>query len=189
MGVSKLLLPWPTKSSPDGRIIDQVLAAWTRSAVKETVVVVRAGDDDLLRACKQWPVSIVQPHEPPEDMKASIMAGIGFLHSNRLRSQDDRLFLAPSDLPTLSPDIINRMIDSPNDGSHIVVADYGGHQSHPILLPNGIADEIYELGEDEGINVIVDRHPKIHVSFSATDRPGDIDTPAEYQRALADRST
>ena len=189
MGVSKLLLPWPSEASPDGKIIDQVLAAWTQSAVKETVVVVRPDDDDLLRACKRWPVSIVQPQKPTEDMKASIVAGIGFLNSNRLRSPDDRLFLAPSDLPTLSYEIINRMIDRSTDGSTIVVANYGGHQSHPILLPFHIAGEIHELGTDEGINVIVDRHPKLSVAFPAADRPRDIDTPAAYQRALDRRST
>ena len=99
------------------------------------------------------------------------------------------MFLAPSDLPTLSYEIINRMVGTPTDGSTIVVANYGGHQSHPILLPFHIADEIQELRADESINVIVNRHPKLSVTFPAADRPQDIDTPAEYQRALDRRST
>ena len=184
MGEPKLLLPWPSESLPNGKIIDQVLQAWTTSEVVDTVVVVRRDDDLLRTACERWPVSIVQPDDSPVDMKASVQIALRHLETVRQPTEHHRCFVAPADLPTLDRRIINRMIASPTDQKTIAVATYGGRTSHPVLFPWPITSKIFQLGADEGINAIVNRYDNVPVEFPAQQAVNDIDTPEDYQRVL-----
>jgi molybdenum cofactor cytidylyltransferase len=179
MGQPKLLLPWR-----NGKLIDQVLKAWTSSRVDHVVVVVRRDDPELSRACERWSVSIVQPEDPPGDMKASIGIGLRHLESQFQPTANDRCFIAPADLPTLTSKTINRLIDTESDSSTIVVPRFGDRQGHPVLLPWEITSEIFQLADDEGVDRVIQRHQKTAVPFATEEAINDVDTPDEYQRAL-----
>ncbi len=179
MGQPKLLLPWR-----NGKLIDQVLEAWTSSRVNHVVVVVRRDDPELCRACERWPVSIVQPKDPPGDMKASIRIGLRHLESQFQPTAHDRCFIAPADLPTLTSKTLNRLLDTESDTSTIVVPRFGDRLGHPALLPWEITNEIFQLADDEGVDRVVQRHQKTAVQFATEEAINDVDTPDEYQRAL-----
>jgi molybdenum cofactor cytidylyltransferase len=182
MGQPKLLLPWG-----DGLMIDRVLQAWTRSRVSQVVVVIRQADTALAAVCQRWPVRLVQPPNDPEDMKESVQIGLRVIAEEFQPTGQDRCFIAPADLPTLSASIIDRMIAAESDPATIVVPQFGDKQGHPVLLPWPITEEIFQLGEHEGVNRIVERHEKRMIPFSQRDAVSDIDTPADYRRGL-DRS-
>jgi molybdenum cofactor cytidylyltransferase len=182
MGQPKLLLPWS-----HGKLIDQVLEAWTSSRVSHVVVVVRRDDPELCRACERWPVVVVRPEDPPGDMKASVQIGLRYLESQFQPTANDRCFIAPADLPTLTSKIIDRLIDTESDFSSIVVPQFGDRQGHPALVPWEITGEIFQLAEDEGVDRVVQRHKKTAVPFAPEDAINDVDTPEEYQRALQSR--
>ena len=182
MGQPKLLLPWR-----NGRLIDQVLEAWTSSQVNHVVVVVRCDDPELYRACERWPVKIVQPEDPPRDMKASIQIGLRHLKSQFQPTAGDRCFIAPADLPTLSSQLINRLMGADADSSTIIVPRFGDKQGHPALLPWEMTSEIFRLADDEGVDRVVARHQKIAIPFAAEQAINDVDTLEEYQAALRSR--
>ncbi len=205
MGQAKLLLPWPTQDRPNGSLMDHVLSAWTTSRVDKVVVVIRSDDRQLDHVCRQWPVSILQPESAPVDMKASVRLGLehlglehlglkhlGLEHLGLKHLADhaspgptSRCFVAPADLPSLNPQIIDRLALSPFEAGKIVVPTFGNRQGHPALLPWSIIPEVFELSDDEGIDQIVKRHPKTAVPFPPESYIDDIDTPLEYQQALA----
>ncbi len=189
MGSAKLLLPWPIPGNPDATVIDSVLDAWTSSKVLEVVVVVRASDGPLTEACQRWPVNIVHPDQSTADMKATVAVGLQFLQTRFRPTVADRCFVAPADLPTLRSEIVNRLVDTPADCETIVVPSFGGRQGHPALLPWPITAEIFKLDKDEGINRIVQQHPKLAVSFEASLAVDDVDTPSEYRAAINARDT
>ena len=195
MGQPKLLLPWPKdgsdSSSPqsdavgisNSRVIDQVLHAWTCSRADEVVVIVRHDDQELRDACSRWKVSIVQPEIAPGDMKESVQQGLRYLQKYRPNSID-RFFVAPADTPTISSAIINHLVDMTADQETIVVPTFAGRSGHPVLLPWGLSQEIFALGENEGVDQVVSRHPQMMVEFGADERVGDVDTPDEYEAAF-----
>lgn len=185
MGCPKLLLPWPTGMNPDGRIIDQVLRAWTSSRVTATVVVVRMTDKALVKACQAWPVELLCATPPPRDMKASIQLALDSLQAKFQPQPMDRCFIAPADLPGLHAALIDQLISAPSESSEIVVPLFGDKVGHPALLPWRIVQEVQQLGEDEGMNRITERHSQRRVRFDATLRVDDVDTVAEYEFALS----
>ena len=182
MGQPKLLLPWG-----DGLLIDQVLQAWTNSHVSQVVVVVRQADSELAAVCKRWPVRVVQPPTDPRDMKESVQIGLRVIVRDFQPTCQDRCFVAPADLPTLSSRIIDRLIAAESNASTIVVPQFGDQQGHPALLPWSITDEIFRLGEDEGVNRVVARHEKRMIAFSPQEAVNDVDTLADYRRARHSR--
>ena len=195
MGQPKLLLPWPNEFGdiplphpdvngiPTSRVIDHVLYAWTCSHVDEVVVIVRNDDRELRDACLRWKVSLVQPEIAPVDMKGSVQHGLRYLQKQRPNSID-RFFVAPTDTPTISSAIINRLADVTVDQDTIVVPSFAGRSGHPVLLPWGLSQEIFTLGENVGVDQVVSRHPQMMVEFGEDERVGDVDTPDEYQAAF-----
>lgn len=177
MGQSKLLLPWG-----DGLLIDQVLHAWTSSEVRQVFVIVRKDDLELAEACRRSGAQIIFPTSDPQDMKESVQCGLRVIAESFRPSEQDRCFVAPADLPTLTPQIIDRLIATEVDASTIVVPQFGEKQGHPALLPWQITREIFELGPDEGVDRVVKRHEKLAVAFAESERVMDVDTPEEYQR-------
>ncbi|WP_372897083.1 NTP transferase domain-containing protein [Stieleria sp.] len=177
MGGAKLLLPWG-----DGLLIDQVLAAWTDSRVDEVVVVVRKDDQALTEACRRHRVHLVHPNDDPLEMKTSVQCALREIQTRFTPKIHDRCFIAPADVPMLSPRIIDRLIAAESDASTIVVPEFGGKPGHPALLPWPLTAEIFELGPDEGIDRIVKRNRQLAVPFPAEQRVVDVDTPEEYER-------
>jgi molybdenum cofactor cytidylyltransferase len=185
MGESKLLLPWR-----DGQIIDAVLRAWTTSRVSQVVVVMRRDDQPLRTACDRWPVSVVTADQDPPDMKASIQ--IGLRHLCDIAKSADRCFIAPADLPTLTAEIIDALIDASiaaTESEKIIVPRFGQRAGHPALLPWSLTNQIFGLAENEGVNRIVDHHEKLYVPFSAEKLVTDVDTPEQYQQLLRKTGT
>lgn len=195
MGQPKLLLPWSNEGSdvqssqPDVRgictstVIDHVLHAWTCSRIEEVVVIVRNDDHELRDACSRWQVSIVQPEIAPRDMKESVQHGLRHLQKYR-PNPIDRFFVAPADTPTISTVIIHRLAEVTANQDTIVVPSFAGRSGHPVLLPWGLSQEIFALGENEGVDQVVSRHPQMMVEFSEEERVRDVDTPDEYQAAF-----
>lgn len=175
MGQSKLLLPWA-----GGLIIDSVLRAWTTSQVHQVVVVMRRDDHQLRQACDRWPVSIVVADQDPPDMKASIQLGLRYLSG--MANDNDRCFIAPADLPTLTAEVIDALLATESD--KIVVPRFGDKTGHPALMPWSLTGQIFDLAENEGVNRIVNSHAKLYVPFSAEKLVTDVDTPQQYQQLL-----
>jgi molybdenum cofactor cytidylyltransferase len=186
MGQPKLLLPL------EGRpLIAHTLDAWRRSGVERIVVVVRADDAALAAAVQSLLVSevdIVQPPIPPPDMKASIQAALRHILAACSPAPDDCFFVAPADMPLLSPAIIralrNEYIREPG---RIVVPVAGGRRGHPVLFPWALAASVHQLRPEEGLDALVKRDSIAEVAcehlFVKNQRPfADIDTPEEYRR-------
>ncbi len=177
MGQPKLLLPWRNWT-----LIDQVLQAWTLSQVDQIVVVVRSDDSPLQEACGRWPVHLVRTLETPQDMKASVCFGLSFLEQHWKPAADDRCFIAPADLPGLTCNIIDQLLQADADSSAIKVPQFGSRSGHPVLLPWSITEQIHRLPDDKGVNHVVDTNPQQIVEFQEQDYFSDVDTCQDYEQ-------
>lgn len=187
MGRAKLLLPWRGST-----VIEQVLDAWLSSRVEQVVVVVRGDDRELINRVSRLPVALVVTDVDPEDMKASIRLGIDYLERTARPQANDGCFVAPADIPKLSAAIIDRLVSARaalDDLRWPVVLPYFGEQrGHPALLPWALLAQVPMLGQQQGVNALVDQHAQHAVPFSSTQLIDDIDTLDEYQRLLDEES-
>ncbi|MCH8047599.1 MAG: nucleotidyltransferase family protein [Planctomycetes bacterium] len=182
MGEHKLLLRWG-----EGTVIEAVLAAWRASGVSKTIVVVRADDRALIDVCLRAGAEVVEADPPPPDMKASVGCGLSHLQALSRHARPDVWLLAPADMPTLDPAVIDRLLARWHERpGEIFVPIHDGRRGHPLLLSWSIAKEIPALGTDEGINALLARHELQQIECPATATPADLDTPDNYRR-LKDR--
>ncbi|MEM9588772.1 MAG: nucleotidyltransferase family protein [Planctomycetota bacterium] len=178
----KLLLPWK-----ESTIIDHVLAAWTSSRVDAVIVVTRDDDVALVQACRRWPVQVVHPDREPDDMKASIQCGLRWIATRWDPRPTDRCFIAPADLPTLTSELVDELIQVEATAASIVLPVRDGKTGHPALFPWPMTEEIFQLAADQGVNHLVDSLPTNPVPVRDP-LIRDIDTPYDYREAI-ERST
>jgi molybdenum cofactor cytidylyltransferase len=187
MGQAKLLLPWGNTT-----VIEQVIAAWRQSSVREVFVVVSPDDKALAEICRASRATVVVPPVPPPDMKASLKAAIGHIQPNSGELTEPDCFLphcflvAPADMPWLRAETIDRLLESitesPGVPADIVVPTHEGRRGHPIIVPWRLAEELLSLAEPETLKSIVDRNEVWLVECDESVL-GDLDTPEEYKQA------
>lgn len=180
MGEPKLLLPWRNST-----IIDHVLHAWCGSRVSRVIVVIRGSDQALHGLCERWHVEIVRPQTDPRDMKESIQFGLRHIEATHEPLASDRWLVAPADLPELRIDVINALVGLAVPATTIAVTRFGQRAGHPVSFPWFLAPKAFQLGETEGIDRIVARHPQVFVDFPAEKAISDIDTPEDYKHHLS----
>jgi molybdenum cofactor cytidylyltransferase len=186
MGRPKLLLPWGGTT-----VIEQVLAAWCASRVDHVIVVVDPGDKPLAETCAACGAHVVVPPQAPAEMKDSVRLGLEWAESRRPQS-DDAWLVAPADMPTLSAQIIDRLIaaheadlGSADATPRIRAPRHGTKRGHPVLFPWPLAAEVARLGAAEGLNALVARHGVEYIEVASGAISQDFDTPEEYDRLRA----
>ncbi len=183
MGAPKLLLPWGAST-----VIEHVLAAWQASRTTHTVVVVHPDDEALAEVCRTSGAEVVVPSEPPPDMKVSVRLALEYVTERYAPHERDAWLLAPADMPTLSTDVINRVLAAYQaDRSKIIVPVHAGRHGHPALFPWSLAADVAHLAENEGVNRLLARHPVREVECPAEALAVDLDTPEDYRRGHKDR--
>jgi molybdenum cofactor cytidylyltransferase len=178
MGVPKLLLPWCGKA-----IIEHVVDAWRASGVDEVIVVVRTDDAELANLIVQRGASLVMADPPPPDMKASVLAGLNWLAASETPRSADVWLTAPADLPTLSSEVIQRLLAAHDvSAPRVLVAGHHGRRGHPVLFPWRSAAEVAKLDSDEGLNRLLERSNAVVIECGEDALCADIDTPDDYER-------
>jgi molybdenum cofactor cytidylyltransferase len=174
----KLLLPWNSAT-----VIDHVLRAWTESRADRVVVIVRKGDLQLQEACRCWPnADLVIPNNDPHDMKRSIQLGLRHIAAVCEPAESDLWMVAPADLPTLTAELINRVIDASRDTDSVVVPRFGDRRGHPVSFPWSLVPDVFNLGAEQGINRLTADDSVQWLDLPADEHPDDVDTPEDYVR-------
>jgi molybdenum cofactor cytidylyltransferase len=181
MGASKLLLPLQGKP-----IIEHVLAAYQRANVSGTIVVVRADDAELAEKCRALGATLVVPREPPPQMKDSVQAALAHIASNFHPTDRDAWLLAPADVPSLSADVIVRLLGAAAPERAIITPVHRGQRGHPSLFPWPLAGDVARLGVEEGINSLQSRSLVLELECGENCLAKDVDTPEDYRQLAAE---
>jgi molybdenum cofactor cytidylyltransferase len=178
MGQPKLLLPYRNAT-----VIESVLKAWKQSRIDQVVAVVRRSDNDLALRCRAGGALLVQPAHDPLEMKLSVAAALELVADRFEPSEDDAWLLAPADIPRLSATLIDRLLaEFLATESAIVAPCRDGRRGHPVVFRWSLAQEVFRLSEDEGVNALVSRHDVHEVDWPTSEEWADLDTPQDYQR-------
>jgi molybdenum cofactor cytidylyltransferase len=182
MGAPKLLLPVEGKA-----MMEKTLARWAEGKVERIVVVIRPNDLELANLCRAKGAEVVVPPTAPPEMKDSVQFGLEYIKTHYAPAAEDAWLLAPADMPKLSPQVINTLIAAHNPTRpEILVPTLGGRRGHPVLFPWTLAQEVFSLGPDKGLNVLRQRHAGREVPCDDVEPKGedvfrDIDTPEDFR--------
>lgn len=184
MGAQKLLLPWESHT-----VLENLLTSWKQSQVSEMVLVTRRSEEEVVQRAKASGALVVTPEVDPPEMKISVAHGLQFVRDHFFPTDTDVWLLAPADMPRLSARVVDQLLREAASWKQqsILVPMIGEQRGHPVLFPWALADEVFSLSENEGINQLLKRHP---VQMLPCDDPAileDIDTPEDYQKARPQR--
>jgi molybdenum cofactor cytidylyltransferase len=183
MGLPKLLLPWHGRC-----VIEHVLDTWKSSRVTHVLAVVRPDDDSLAVLCRGNGAEVVIPAVPPPEMRDSVAAALNHIAGHFQPTQSDAWLLAPADMPELSAQVIDQLIDTHEPSCpRILVPTFAGRRGHPVLFPWHLAEEVFQLGPNEGINELLSGDGVLEIPIADLPRPRDFDTPEEFQEISSPR--
>jgi CTP:molybdopterin cytidylyltransferase MocA len=137
----------------------------------------------LAEVAGRFDVVLVKADPPPEQMKDSVALGLAWARQSCSPGEKDVWLLAPADMPRLSPQVIDRLLQE-HDARRpqILVPRAGGKNGHPVLFPWPLAAEVERLSPDEGINVLRDRYGYRTIELNDSSSFDDLDTPEDYAR-------
>jgi molybdenum cofactor cytidylyltransferase len=183
MGRPKLLLPWGETS-----ILGRQLHLWRQlSVVRQIAVVCAAADEAMLAELDHLQV-------PPRDRISNPLPEKGMFESIRCAARwpgwNAKLThwaISLGDQPHLRPETLRALMEaSAAQSEKIHQPQYRGHARHPVWLPEKFFRQLPDADASTLKEFLQARAGDV-VACEADD-PGldyDIDTPADYQRALA----
>ncbi len=178
MGRPKLLLPWRGIT-----LLAHVLGNWRRSAAKAVIVVVHPEDEEIAKIVRAAGAEAVIAPAPPPDMRASVQLGLRWAAEHCGMEESDAWLLAPADCPQITAPLIDRIAAARNGSPEsIVVPVHGRRRGHPVAFPWPLAAEVEQLGENEGVNALLARHPVVELVVGVPGVLVDLDTPEDYRR-------
>ena len=179
MGQPKQLLPYGRAT-----VLQTVVDAVVASGVIETICVVLGHKSKAVaRSLAGRPISLCVNPDPARGMFSSVLQGLAAMPAGT-----DATLVVLGDQPRISADIVCRVVDAyRTSGKGIIVPSSGGRRGHPPLIDLGrYGDRIRGLDGTAGLKPIVRGFPEDTMTLDVQDCGVlmDIDTPAQYQKAL-----
>lgn len=173
MGRPKLLLDWGGRP-----VIRRAVERMAAAGVDDLVVVLGHEGEIIREALSGLPVHFVRNPTPEAGQGSSIARGI-----SALTPDTEAALIVMGDQPSLSPEIITRLLQTfRQSGKSIVAPVYRGVQGNPVLFASALFPELRSLTGDRGARTLLEKDPGrvAQVPFDLT-VPADLDTPEEYE--------
>lgn len=176
MGRQKLLLPFGGRTVI-AHIVDQLRLA----DIQDVVVVVGADRDEVGEALKDHAVRIARNPDYGRGMLSSVRVGLSAAGADWSAA-----LLALGDQPLIAPERVRAVIAA-GDSERIVLPTFEGRRGHPMLLPRCYWDEAMTQHDAVGLRGVLRAHGASvrEVAADSSDVLSDMDTPADYEAALA----
>lgn len=172
MGSNKLLLEVGGK-----RVFDHILS---KLKTIPTVVVLGHRPEDIRELVEAQGVKTVHNPDYERGMITSFQAGL-----RALPDDTEAVFMVLSDTFGFKRELLARMIEAldENDYALIVSPIYESKRGHPVLFRRKILAEFLELGGDETMKDVVNRHKARHIYVESDIWATiDLDTPDDLDR-------
>ncbi len=174
MGEFKQLLPLGDRALVEW-VVDQLCAQLER-----VVVVVGHRGVEVAAALANRPVECVTNPEFASGMSSSVQCGI------RAAPQTHAYLICLGDQPFLNGVLEPVLTAARSTARGIVIPTFAGKRGHPLFIRASYTARILSLGPDQGLNTLTRAHraDTLEVPVAHPGALEDLDTPADYQRAL-----
>lgn len=173
MGRPKLALP--VRGVPMIRRVAEVALA---SRCVEVVMVLGTHADVYRPLLESLPLRIVLNPDPEEGMGSSIRVGV-----EAVATDAEGLVLLLADQPFVTPEVIDRLIDTATtDGRRIVASAFAGTVGPPAYFHRALFLELLTLEGDRGARSVIEAYPKEGVALPLAEADAaDIDTAVDLK--------
>ncbi len=175
MGSLKPLLPLG-----DGTLLDRVISSYLQNEVDVYVVLGHRGEE-VRAGVKAGGVVFIENPAYARGMFTSVQAGV-----RSLKTGCRRFFVAPVDIPLVSPATVSRLMSAADEHPESVIHPmFGGRRGHPVLLPARLVPAILRWHKPGGLKALLAGEPN-HIDLAVPDANilFDVDTPADYEELL-----
>ena len=181
MGAVKALLPFGGRPMI-ARVVEAVARA---GAVSDIVVVTGHVVEEISAALAGLPCRLVHnPAHATGEMISSVRAGVASLPADV-----SAFFVVLADQPMVRPESLIAMTDAlRRSGAPVVLPRHAGPRGHPVLFDGRCREQVLALPPDATLKDLVRGHGDRCLELDLTDPAvvTDVDTPEDYQRALAE---
>jgi molybdenum cofactor cytidylyltransferase len=137
------------------------------SSVDSVIVVVRRDDTALRAALEDLPVQCIESAHTDNGMSASLAAGL-----EAVPDRAEAVVVALGDQPTISPEVIDRLIATWRaTGKPVVAPMYGGVRAHPVLFARVVFPELLAVRGDQGGRDVIAKDPRRVAEINVDARP------------------
>ncbi len=176
MGRFKPLLPFNSRT-----VIEQIVSVLLEGPVAEVLVITGHDHEAIEQRLGGWPVrTVFNPRYMTGEMLSSIQTGL------RAATADAAL-IALGDQPALERSVVAQIVSAYDHGlGDIIFPSYQMRRGHPLLVDHQHWADILALDEPQTLRDFfkgADRDLS-HVEVDTPSVLQDMDTPADYQRAL-----
>lgn len=158
--------------------VDEALAA----GCGPVAVVLGANADRIAPVLPPGAVTVLTNPRWPEGMGTSIHTGIQAMEAAGV----DAAILTLGDQPLLTSTVFGRLTDLfRQSGKPIVTATYAGTVGVPVLFARAYFPLLMALEPNQGCKGVILKNRSESLGMDCPEAEADLDTPEEYQRALA----
>ncbi|TFC88859.1 nucleotidyltransferase family protein [Cryobacterium sinapicolor] len=176
LGRPKQLLPYG-----DGVLLDAVLAIARASGFDQILLALGGAEHAVRQSVDTDGCDVVINPASGAGCSSSIAAAIQALHPDT-----DVLVLLLGDQPGVRPETVQRLLEGRGD-SHLAVCRYVDGVGHPFAFDRSVHPDLAALHGDKAVWALLEqRAAEVCEVVVAGPIPLDIDTEADYQRALAE---
>jgi len=182
MGEPKQLLPWE-----GGTVIEAVVRHLAMAGAAPILCVVGHRHAAVRTALCETPAHVIyNPDYSEFEMLRSYQAGIAALRAYETEQSTEPCagaLLALGDQPHIPSAVIRQIVVQATQTPRApVVPSHNMRRGHPIYLPRPLLDQVTELGADETLRTLMQRHAQqiVYVNVDTDAVLRDMDTPAEY---------
>lgn len=180
MGRPKLALPLG-----DRTVLERVIAALQTGGVDHVLVVIGPHVPQLTPLAEQAGADILCLKEATPDMRATVEAGLRWIHDHRNPRQQDWLVLVPADHPTLDGALVRNLLEvcTHRPDCSLFVPTVAGKRGHPLILAWKHVEGMLALAPGLGLNTYVRQHraETLEIPVASAEVLCDLDTPEEYE--------
>lgn len=174
MGTNKLLMDIEGRPMAD-RVMDAV-GATAKSRREIAKVIVVTAFEPVAEMARTHDFQVVFNPEPEAGQSRSVVLG------TEAAGPMDGLMYVPCDMPWLSPDVIESLVERfLRQPDRIIRPVYGGTPGAPVLFSGSLGDELLKITGDQGGRTVIQAHPELMVSlpFKQTRWGMDVDSPRD----------
>ncbi len=179
MGALKPLLPFG-----DRTVIEQVISVLMTCSIDDIVVVLGHRHAEIRAALEKYPVRVALNTRYQEEMLTSIQQGWSEAHP-----ATNAVMHVLGDQPQIEARVVRQVLAAfREDPNGIFVPSFNHRRGHPLLLASSYRAEILALAAPQTMRDFMRAHAAEirHLPVETDSILRDMDTPAEYERELAD---
>jgi molybdenum cofactor cytidylyltransferase len=182
MGRPKQLLPFRERT-----LLHHAVEVAVASVCRPIVVVIGANAELIRGGLQPLPVTIAENLHWEMGIASSLRVAI-----ETLRAFDglDGIVITLADLPLLTPDAVNLLVETHyHTGKDIVASEYAETYGVPLFIAKRLFDELAVLEGNQGAKHVIARHLEEMTTVPIADAAFDIDTPADYAQLIGTSRT